>query len=54
MVLKTIGCYNSAWMAAVIRAERMAGATRRKARVYMRGHYPVVVLSSLPIGRRAA
>lgn len=53
MVLKTIGMYNAKWMMAVIRAEQLAGATKRRAKVYMRQGYPVVVLSSLPLTKRS-
>lgn len=52
MVLKTIGTYNSHWMSAVIRAEEMAGATGRKVRVYMRGGWPVTVLTPFPIRKK--
>ena len=51
MVLKTIGMYNARWMAAVIRAERMATATKRKAKVYIRDGYPYVIMSSIPLER---
>lgn len=53
MMLKTIGMYNDRWMIAVIRAEALAKATKRRAKVYVRGGYPYVILSSIPLGRSA-
>lgn len=53
MVLKTIGMYSSRWMMAVIRAEELARATKRKAKVYVRDGYPYVILSSIPLEKKS-
>ena len=53
MQLKTIGTYNGRWLAAVLQANALAGATKRRAKVYMRGESAIVILSSLPIKERS-
>ena len=53
MQLKTIGTYSARWMSAVIRAEQLAITTKRRAKVYVRDGYPYVILSSIPLEKRA-